>query len=956
MAEKHITIRGAKHHNLKNIDLQIPRDKLVVITGVSGSGKSSLAFDTIYAEGQRRYVESLSSYARQFLGQMEKPKVDYIGGLSPAIAIEQKTVSKNPRSTVATVTEVMDYLRVLYANIGVPHCPSCGREVHAQSAEQIARQLASLPAGTRLQLLAPVVRSRKGTHAEVLADARSSGFARARVDGEVLSLSEEIALEKKNKHVIDIVVDRLVVPESAERDEAFMSRLTDSVETTLKTAQGLLVANYQDKDLLLSEHNACPHCDVSFPELSTQMFSFNSPLGMCESCHGLGSSMDVDLSRVVHDPKLSLNEGALRYYGELRKKEGWTVSAVESVARHYGFSLDTPWQELPQRARDALLYGSSGQKIEFSHRTARGYSRRSKKPLYGIVHNIKRQYQETSSEAAREWYEGFMSEQPCAECGGARLNPAARSVTVGGETLPSLSAKSIGEAHAWVSRLPERLSAHENEIADEVIKEIRERLSFMLNVGLHYLSLDRRAGTLSGGEGQRIRLASQIGSGLMGVLYILDEPSIGLHARDNEALIQTLERLRDMGNTILVVEHDEETMSRADYIVDLGPGAGVKGGELVAAGTPRQLMRNKRSLTGRYLSGEASIEPPTSGRRRGEKVLELCGASLHNLRGVHASLPLGTLICVTGVSGSGKSSLITGTLYPALAKELSGAHSSPGPYQKLVGLEQVDKVIHITQDPIGRTPRSNPATYAGVFDDIREVFALTPEAKKRGYQKGRFSFNVKGGRCEACGGYGSIQIEMHFLADVWVTCRDCGGHRYNRETLQVRYKGKTIADVLEMDVQEALEFFEAHPKINRILQTLHDVGLDYIKLGQSALTFSGGEAQRIKLARELSKRSTGQTVYILDEPTTGLHFADIQKLLEVLHRLVDQGNTVIVIEHNLDVVKTADWLIDLGPEGGDGGGQIIAQGTPEEVAGLERSHTGQFLRKLVTPVKREVAA
>lgn len=956
MAEKHITVRGAKHHNLRNIDLQIPRDKLVVITGVSGSGKSSLAFDTIYAEGQRRYVESLSAYARQFLGLMEKPRVDYIGGLSPAIAIEQKTVSKNPRSTVATVTEVMDYLRVLYANIGTPHCPNCGREVQAQSAEQIVNQLASLPVATRFQLLAPVVRNRKGTHVDVIKDALASGFVRARINGETLSLSDDIKLEKKNKHSIEIIVDRLVVPEGALQDDAFLSRLTDSVETTLKTAGGLLLVNYDDKDILLSEHNACPHCDISFPELSTQMFSFNSPLGMCETCHGLGSSMDVDINLIIQDDSKSLNDGALRYYGELKKREGWTVSSVESVARHYGFSLDTPWRELSQEAQDALLYGSGGKKIEFVNYTAKGYTRKSKKPLYGIVYNIKKRHLEASSDSAREWYESFMSEQPCASCSGERLSPAARAVTVGDKTLPQLSSLSIGEAHRWISELEAQLTPHQLEIAEEILKEIRERLGFMLNVGLHYLSLNRKAGTLSGGEGQRIRLASQIGSGLMGVLYILDEPSIGLHARDNEALIRTLERLRDMGNTVLVVEHDEETMSRADYIIDLGPGAGIKGGDLVFSGTPKQVMRNSKSLTGQYLSGKLQINQPHPERRSATGWLELTGATLHNLQGVSARIPLGTLTVVTGVSGSGKSSLITGTLYPALARRLNGASATPGPYKQIEGLEQLDKIIHITQDPIGRTPRSNPATYAGVFDDIRDVFAMTPEAKKRGYKKGRFSFNVKGGRCETCGGYGSIQIEMHFLPDVWVTCKDCNGHRYNRETLQVRYKTKTIADVLEMDVQEALEFFENHPKIHRTLQTLHDVGLDYIKLGQSALTFSGGEAQRIKLAKELSKRSTGKTVYILDEPTTGLHFADVQKLLEVLHTLVDQGNTVIVIEHNMDVIKTADYLIDLGPEGGDGGGQIIASGTPEAVAAVPHSHTGEFLRKLVKPVKQREAA
>ncbi len=961
MAEKHITVRGAKHHNLKNIDVKIPRDKLVVITGVSGSGKSSLAFDTIYAEGQRRYVESLSSYARQFLGQMEKPKVDYIGGLSPAIAIEQKTVSKNPRSTVATVTEVMDYLRVLYANIGTPHCPNCGQEVHAQSAEQIARQLAELPEGTRLQLLAPVVRNRKGTHLDVIKDARTSGFVRARINGELTTLSDEIALEKKNKHSIDIIVDRLKVPKKALQDDDFISRLTESIETTLKTAEGLIVASYEDEqgnvtDKLMSEHNACPNCDISFPELSTQMFSFNSPLGMCETCNGLGTSMDVDPNLVIADENLSINDGALRYYGELKKREGWNVSAVESIGRHYDFSLDTPYKDINEKAKHALFYGSDGKKIHFTNRTAKGYTRNSKRPLYGIIHNIKRRYMEASSDAAREWYESFMRELPCETCKGGRLNAAARAVTVGGTSLPALSNLSIGEAHSWVSELERKLSSYQLEVSDEVLKEIRERLGFMLNVGLHYLSLGRRAGTLSGGEGQRIRLASQIGSGLMGVLYILDEPSIGLHARDNEALIETLLNLRDMGNTVLVVEHDEETMAKADYIIDLGPGAGVQGGELVANGTPKQIIKDPKSVTGKFLSGKESITAPTSTRRKSKDWLELKGATLNNLQNVNAKIPLGTLTCVTGVSGSGKSSLVTGTLYPALARQLNKSTVTAGPHKALKGLDKLDKIIHITQDPIGRTPRSNPATYAGVFDNIRDVFALTPEAKKRGYKKGRFSFNVKGGRCETCGGHGSIQIEMHFLADVWVECRDCNGKRYNRETLQVKFKGKTISDVLNMDVQEALSFFENHPKIHRVLATLHDVGLDYIKLGQSALTFSGGEAQRIKLAKELSKRATGKTTYILDEPTTGLHFKDIQKLLEVLHRLVDTGNTVIVIEHNMDVIKTADYLIDMGPEGGDGGGYIIAQGTPEEIVALKESHTGKFLSKLLKPMKQQKAA
>ena len=947
MAETHITVRGAKHHNLKNIDVKIPRDKLVVITGVSGSGKSSLAFDTIYAEGQRRYVESLSAYARQFLGQMEKPKVDYIGGLSPAIAIEQKTVSKNPRSTVATVTEVMDYLRVLYANIGIPHCPNCGRKVEAQTAEQIVKQLSALPKGTKFQLLAPVVRNRKGTHVDVFDYAKSKGFVRARVNGELKNLSESIKLVKKNKHTIELIVDRLSVPEKL--DDGFLSRLTDSVETTLKTAEGMLIVDLGDKELILSEHNACPHCDISFPELSTQMFSFNSPLGMCESCQGLGTQMDINPDLIITDPNLSINEGALRYYGEVKKKEGWTVNTLQSIAKHYKFSLDTPWNKIPENTRHAIMYGSDGESIKFKFETANGkWTGESDRPLYGIIYNIKRRYRETSSEGMRQWYESFMSEQPCPDCNGARLSPAARAVKVVDKTLPQLSHLSIYDTHQWIINLEQKLSKREQEIADEILKEIRERLQFMLNVGLHYLTLDRRAGTLSGGEGQRIRLASQIGSGLMGVLYILDEPSIGLHARDNEALIQTLLRLRDMGNTVLVVEHDQETMNHSDWIVDLGPGAGVQGGELVAEGSPSQLKKNAKSLTGYFLSGKKKITAPNPERREAQGWLELSGCTLNNLQNVSVKLPLGVLTCVTGVSGSGKSSLITGTLFPALSRKLHDSNVMPGPYKSLKGLDKVDKIIHITQDPIGRTPRSNPATYAGVFDDIRNVYSMLPEAKKRGYAGGRFSFNVKGGRCEACGGHGQNLIEMHFLADVWVECKECAGKRYNRETLQVRYKDKNISDVLGMDVQEALGFFEHHPKIHRILQTLHDVGLDYIKLGQSATTFSGGEAQRIKLAKELSRKDTGNTIYILDEPTTGLHFADVQRLLDVLHRLVDQGNTVIVIEHNLDVVKTADWLIDMGPEGGDGGGYVIAEGSPECVVKSEGSYTGKFLRKILS--------
>ncbi len=946
MASKYLEIRGAKHHNLKNLNLKIPRDKFVVITGVSGSGKSSLAFDTIYAEGQRRYVESLSSYARQFLGQMEKPKVDFIGGLSPAIAIEQKTVSKNPRSTVATVTEVMDYLRLLYANVGTPHCPNCGREVEAQTAEQIVNQLLCFEPKTRFQILAPVVRNRKGTHQDSFTIAKSEGFVRARVNGEVVSLNDEIKLEKKNKHSIEIIVDRLVLPKNP--DNEFISRLTDSVETALKTAEGLLIIAKDDNDILLSEHNACAHCNLSFPELSTQMFSFNSPLGMCETCHGLGTQMIPDPKLIINDANLSINDGALRYYGELKKKEGWNVSAMESISKHYGFSLDTPWKDIPKKARDAIFYGSGNERIVFNHRTKRGRTRTSRKKLYGLIYNIERRYRETASEMARSWYEGFMLEQNCPSCQGGRLNDAARAVTVGGASLPELNSKSIQELYNWINNLEDRLEPYQNKIAEEIIKEISERLQFMLNVGLHYLTLNRKAGTLSGGEGQRIRLASQIGSGLMGVLYILDEPSIGLHARDNLALIETLEKLRDMGNTVIVVEHDEETMLRSDYILDLGPGAGVQGGQLVAAGTPKQILRNKKSLTGQFLSAKRVITAPNSQRRLAQGWLELTGAELNNLQKIDVKFPLSCLSCVTGVSGSGKSSLVTGTLFPALAKKLSSTKKIAGKHRSIKGIKQVDKVIHITQSPIGRTPRSNPATYAGVFDAIRQVFTMTPEAKKRGYKAGRFSFNVKGGRCEACGGHGQNRIEMHFLADVWVTCKECKGKRYNRETLSVKYKGKNIADVLDMDVQEALVFFEKHPRIAKILQTLHDVGLDYIKLGQSATTFSGGEAQRIKLAKELSKRDTGKTIYILDEPTTGLHFVDIQKLLEVLHRLVEQGNTVIIIEHNMDVIKTADWLIDLGPEGGDGGGKIIAQGSPEDLIKVKNSYTAKYLKKVLS--------
>ncbi|MGD9100976.1 MAG: excinuclease ABC subunit UvrA [Anaerolineae bacterium] len=974
MEPQNILIRGAQQHNLKHIDVEIPRNKLVVLTGVSGSGKSSLAFDTLYAEGQRRYVESLSSFVRQFLRQMEKPKVDYIGGLSPAIAIEQKAISKNPRSTVATVTEVMDYLRILYARAGTAHCPGCGRAVQPQSAQQIADQLAALPPGSRLRLLAPVVRQRKGTHADVIESARRDGYVRARIDGVTTDLNGSIKLAKTKKHTIELIVDRLVVPPlnppqeggdptssplgRTEEGEQFLERLVDSVETTLRASEGLLVADLGEaEELMLSEHNACPHCNLSFPELSPQLFSFNSPLGMCPDCNGLGTQIKVDLDLVIHDPSLSLMDGALRWYGNLRKKKrSWGQRQLDAIADHYGVDLDTPWQDLPQKFRDVLLYGSGDERVRFTYQSEWDegtWSGESERTVKGVLFHINRLFHQTKSDYTRRWYASFMSQQACATCEGARLRAEARAVTVGGKTLPQVGTMTIAEAHAWVSSLYDggaaSLTAEQLEIAEEVLKEIHDRLQFMLNVGLHYLTLDRPAASLSGGEGQRIRLASQIGCGLVGVLYILDEPSIGLHARDNRALLDTLLRLRDIGNTVLVVEHDAETMRSADWLVDLGPGAGLLGGEVVSSGTPAAVIADPHSLTGRYLSGELVVVAP-NGRQRREPTnghLTIVGARLHNLKRIDARIPLGVMTCVTGVSGSGKSSLVAQTLHPALARALHRAQDRPGPHDRLQGLEYLDKVINITQSPIGRTPRSNPATYVKLFDQIRRVFASTPEAKARGYKPGRFSFNVKGGRCEACKGHGQKKIEMHFLPDVWVKCQECKGNRYNRETLSVRYRGKNVAQVLDMDVREALEFFANHPKIARVLQTLHDVGLDYIKLGQSATTLSGGEAQRVKLAKELSRVATGRTLYILDEPTTGLHFADIQHLLDVLHRLVDSGNTVVVIEHNLDVIKTADWIIDLGPEGGNEGGYIVAQGPPEEIAQVEASYTGQFLHQVL---------
>ena len=957
-----ILIRGARQHNLKHIDVRIPRNRFVVITGVSGSGKSSLAFDTLYAEGQRRYVESLSSYARQFMEQMEKPQVDQITGLSPAIAIEQKTLSRNPRSTVGTVTEVLDYLRVLFARLGLPHCPQCGQAVQPQSAQQVTDQLAGFPAGKRFQILAPLARARKGAFANVLRDALRQGYARARVDGQMVELATGLGaldLDKNKKHNVELVIDRLVVPPQGQDFPDFRTRLTDSVETALKAGSGVLMVlegegqAAEDKALLFSEHNACPNCDISFPELQPNIFSFNSPMGMCPECNGLGVQLQVDPALIITKPQLSLMDGASPWYRELRKKgaNGWQIKNLAVIAEAYNADLEKPWNELSEEFRHVLLYGAGDRRFRFVYEgntpdtTWRGEVEREAR---GIIYHVNRLFRQTRSEGSRRFYMQFMSQMPCPKCQGERLCPEARFVTIGGKRLPELTSYSIGGLYNWISALPEQLDAEQHQIGDELIAEIRQRLAFIRNVGLHYLTLDRPAPTLSGGEGQRIRLASQIGSGLVGVLYILDEPSIGLHPRDHHALLDTLMHLRNLGNTVVVVEHDAETMRCADWIIDLGPGPGILGGKLVAAGSPEEIMADPASLTGRYLSGELQVTAPNGKHRRQPAgFLTVRGARLHNLKNISASFPLGLMTCVTGVSGSGKSSLISQTLFPALERVLHNAQRVPGAHDGIEGLELVDKVINITQEPIGRNPRSNPGTYVGVLDEIRRVFTSTPEARALGYNAGRFSFNVKGGRCEACAGYGFKKVEMHFLPDVWVTCKECGGKRFNSQTLSITYKEKNIADVLDMDVQQALEFFAYHPAITRILQTLHDVGLDYVKFGQSALTLSGGEAQRVKLAKELSRIATGRTVYILDEPTTGLHFADIQRLLDVLHRLVDAGNTVIIIEHNLDVIKTADWVIDLGPEGGDAGGYIVAEGTPEQVACMKDSDTGKFLHNIL---------
>ena len=929
-----IIIKGAREHNLKNIDLEIPRNKLIVITGLSGSGKSSLAFDTIYAEGQRRYVESLSAYARQFLGLMEKPDVDYIEGLSPAISIEQRTTSKNPRSTVGTVTEIYDYLRLLYSRIGVPYCYQCGQKIERQTIQQIVDQILALPEGTKIQILAPIVRGRKGEYREVFEEARRDGYVRVRVDGEIRELDSEIILDKNKKHNIEVVVDRLIA------GEKIRTRLTDSVETALGLASGIILIDVVEQEpLLFSENYACLNCGISYEELAPRMFSFNSPYGACQTCNGLGTKMELMPELIVPDQTLSLNKGAFVPWGEL--KEGWYITMAVGVAEHFGFSLDTPFKDLSPECQHALFYGTE-EMLSFKYESRSGrHKGEFKNKFEGIVHNLERRYRQTDSQYIREWIEKFMKVVDCPDCQGARLRPEARSVKIANHPVQKVVAKSIKEALRFFETLP--LNERQKIISHQILKEIRERLGFLVNVGLDYLTLDRAAGSLSGGEAQRIRLATQIGSQLVGVLYILDEPSIGLHQRDNRRLIDTLIKLRDLGNSVIVVEHDKETIQQADYLIDLGPGAGEHGGEVVAFGTPAEVAENEKSITGDFLAGRRHIPLPEKRREGNGQWLVLKGAKGNNLKNIDARFPLGLFICVTGVSGSGKSSLINETLYRILCKHFYRSKDDPLPYRGIEGLQNIDKVIDIDQSPIGRTPRSNPATYTGLFTHIRDLFSQLSEAKIRGYKPGRFSFNVKGGRCEACQGDGILKIEMHFLPDVYVTCEVCKGKRYNRETLEIKYRGKSIADVLDMTVSQALEFFENIPGIKRKLQTLFDVGLGYIHLGQQATTLSGGEAQRVKLATELSKISTGRTLYILDEPTTGLHFEDTNMLLNVLNRLTDRGNTVIVIEHHLDVIKTADYIIDLGPEGGDDGGEIIATGTPEQLAKNSRSYTGQFL-------------
>ena len=941
---EYIKIRGANEHNLKNLDVDIPRNELVVLTGLSGSGKSSLAFDTIYAEGQRRYMESLSSYARQFLGQMEKPNVEKIDGLSPAISIDQKSTNRNPRSTVGTVTEIYDYFRLLYARIGIPHCPKCGKAIKRQSVDQMVDQIMELPEGTKLQLLAPVVRGRKGEHTKIFERAKRSGYVRVRVDGNLYELTEEIKLDKNIKHNIEIVVDRLIVKAGIER------RLTDSVESVLALAEGLLMVDVINGETInFSQSFACPDCGISINEIEPRSFSFNNPFGACPVCFGLGYKMEFDPDLMIPDKTLSINEGAIQVMGwqSCNESGSFTNAVLTALAKEYQFSLDTPVEELSEEAYHILIHGTDGAEVKVHYKGQRGEG------IYpvafeGLIRNMERKYRETGSDIIKQEYETFMRITPCKECGGMRLKKESLAVTVCDKNIYEITSMSIRDLHRFLESM--ELSSQQQLIGKQVLKEINARVGFLIDVGLEYLSLSRATGTLSGGEAQRIRLATQIGSGLVGVCYILDEPSIGLHQKDNDKLLNTLKNLRDLGNTLIVVEHDEDTMLEADYIVDIGPGAGSHGGQVVAEGTAQEIMEVEESITGQYLSGKKQVPVPET-RRKPKDWLTVSGAQENNLKNISVNIPLGVLTCVTGVSGSGKSSLVNEILYKRLARDLNRARTIPGKHKNIAGIKKLDKVIDIDQSPIGRTPRSNPATYTGVFDMIRDLFAGTPDAKARGYKKGRFSFNVKGGRCEACGGDGIIKIEMHFLPDVYVPCEVCGGKRYNRETLEVKYKGKNIYDVLEMTVEEAVSFFENVPSIRRKIETLNDVGLSYVKLGQPSTTLSGGEAQRIKLATELSKRSTGNTIYILDEPTTGLHFADVHKLVEILHRLADGGNTVVVIEHNLDVIKTADYIIDMGPDGGDRGGEVVACGTPEEVAESPKSHTGLYVKKMLKKYK-----